>query len=153
MLNISPSIFDWQSEAVTRHGIEKWMKIDKIIDDIGAKWAGRDLSKELGKLLYDITEENAGAFQQSYGDEAITKKLILYGASPDNPLMTPVIERLLRNEDFKILNNVSSIHGQDSFITPNVMNDLAMPIYADIVSKEVKGGWRANNQTYKDQII
>jgi len=130
-VSIAGSIFDFQNKQT----------IDDAIVMMGFASKLRNISTEYGGLHTDggrlaaqlISEQEAQGNQLDKGDSGLTKLLFQYGASPDNPLVTKAIRRLLRSSTYSKLNKSPNMHGgEDNYIVPNIEGDLSAPVHAEI---------------------
>ena len=128
-VNISSSMFDWQSPGHIKRATE-WMGLSQILRD------RNNLKSMIGDgpdfIRAVFAERESKGLVHTEGAMGLTRKLIDYGISSNNPLVRPQLDKLLRNEDYKLLTKVPTTYGEDNFIVPDVEGRLSNPVFAEL---------------------
>ena len=130
-VNISPSIFDFQSSSSIKSSL-LWMGLADKIKNISQEWQViHNDGGQLAKFLYDIGKSEGNPMDK--GDVGTVKLILEYGAMPNNPIVTNPLRRVLRSRNYKEMSTIPNRRGgEDNYIIPNILMDLSIPVFADI---------------------
>ena len=136
-VNISSSMFDWQSPGHVKRATE-WMGLTEILKD------RNNLKSMIGDgpdfIRAVFAERESKGLVYTEGAMGLTRELIDMGISSNNPLVRAQLDKILRNEDYKMLTKVPTTYGEDNFIVPDVRGNLSNPVFAELRSKIVENG-------------
>ena len=131
-INISSSMFDWQSPGHVKKAAE-WMGLSRLVQERG------NLKSMIGEgpdfIRHVFAEKQQEGLVYTEGAMGLTAKMIDYGVSSQNPLVKPQLDKLLRNEDYKMLTKVPNRYGEDNFIVPDIKGNLSNPVFAEIANR------------------
>ena len=126
-VNISTSMFDWQSPAHVKRAAQ-WMDLTSIINrrKAIAVTEGNEFIRQV------FADKEAEGMVYTEGAMGLTKKLVDFGVSSTNPLVRPQLDKMLRNEDYKIFTKVPDRYGEENFIIPDFTGKLSNPVFAEL---------------------
>ena len=131
-INISSSMFDWQGPSHVKRAAE-WMGLEGIVQ------SRSNLKSMIGEgpdfIRHVFAQKQQEGLVYTEGAMGLTAKMIDYGVSSQNPLVKPQLDKLLRNEDYKMLTKVPNWYGEDNFIIPDVKGRLSVPVFAELANK------------------
>ena len=131
-VNISASMFDWQGPGHVKRAAE-WMGLTNILKD------SANLKSMIGEgpdfIRAVFAEKEQQGLIYTEGGMGLTAKMIDFGISSQNPLVKAQLDKVLRNEDYKMLTKVPIEYGEDNFIIPDITGELSNPVFAELRSK------------------
>ena len=131
-VHISSSLVDWQSPALVQKTTD-WMGIDALVKERGNIKSFIGHGNELIHAVFNAREQEGQVFTE--GSMGLIRKLVDYGVSGDNPLVRSQLDKMLRNEDYKMFSKIPNRYGEDNFIVPDVDGRLSTPVFAEIIRK------------------
>lgn len=150
-INISSSMFDWQGPGHVKRAAE-WMGLTNILKD------SANLKSMIGEgpdfIRAVFAEKEQQGLIYTEGGMGLTAKMIDFGISSQNPLVKAQLDKVLRNEDYKMLTKVPIEYGEDNFIIPDITGQLSNPVFAELRSKvlETDGSVSMGDKVYNKAV-